>query len=60
MHTSKQSLPKVNDTRKHSVGFSKVGHFLYASDVVQIEKLFPCESFREKDPIGKEKALKGE
>ncbi|KAH3812990.1 hypothetical protein DPMN_141435 [Dreissena polymorpha] len=39
--------------------FRKSGIFPYANDVVPKQKLFPCESFREKDPIGKVKALKG-
>jgi len=39
--------------------FRKSGIFPYAKDVVTIQKLFPCESFRENDPIGKVRALKG-
>ncbi|KAH3752699.1 hypothetical protein DPMN_187325 [Dreissena polymorpha] len=39
--------------------FRKSDIFPYANDVVPIQKLFPCERFREKDPIGKVKALKG-
>ena len=39
-------------------GFRKTGIFPLKADAITQEKFFPCESFREKNPIGKVKAIK--
>ena len=39
-------------------GFRKTGIFPQKADAITQEKFFPCESFRDKNPIGKVKAIK--
>ncbi|XP_053382770.1 uncharacterized protein LOC128549650 [Mercenaria mercenaria] len=39
-------------------GFRKTGIYPLKTDVISREQLLPCENFREKDPVGKAKAIK--